>query len=258
MLAYKQFGSGPLMVILHGLFGSGDNWQTLAKQFADRHTVVTVDLINHGLSPHRDTMSYSEMARDVHDVIVHLNLGPAILLGHSMGGKVAMQMCSDYQEDVVSLIVADIAPKKYPSHHQDILAALSHMDVSSIHSRQDAEAVLSRYIQAPALRHFLLKSLRKTEMGFMWLLNVGVIQREYLKILDAPELRVGMSIPALFLKGETSHYILDSDMPEIHRYFPQAIYVEIKRAGHWLHAENPGDFFNAVDEFTRSGDNEGI
>ncbi len=244
MLAYKQFGSGPLLVILHGLFGSGDNWQTLAKQFADHHTVVTVDLINHGLSPHRDTMSYSEMARDAHELIVHLNMGPAILLGHSMGGKVAMQVCSDYPDDVSRLIVADIAPKRYLPHHQEILEALSKRDVSSI--------------EPPSLRQFLLKSRRRTETGFMWLLNIPAIQAEYLKIMDAPLLREGIDVPTLFLKGILSDYILESDMPEIYHYFPHAIFIEVKRAGHWLHAENPVDFFNAVDEFTRSGDNEGI
>ncbi|MSR88075.1 MAG: alpha/beta fold hydrolase [Candidatus Margulisbacteria bacterium] len=244
MLTYKQFGSGPLMVILHGLFGSGDNWQTLAKQFADRHTVVTIDLINHGLSPHRETMSYSEMARDVHEVIVHLNLGPVILLGHSMGGKVAMQFCSDYPEDVSRLIVADIAPKRYLPHHQEILEALSKRDVSSL--------------EPPSLRQFLLKSRRRTETDFVWLLNIPAIQNEYLKILDAPVLREGLEVSTLFLRGETSDYILDSDKPDIYRYFPHAFFIEIKRAGHWLHAENPQDFFKAVDEFTRSGDNKQI
>jgi pimeloyl-ACP methyl ester carboxylesterase len=244
-------GKGKPFVILHGFLGMSDNWKTLGNRWAeDGYEVHLLDQRNHGRSFHRDEFSYEVMAEDLKKYCEEHNLPSIILLGHSMGGKVAMQFAVTYPEIVSKLIVADIGPKAYPPHHQDILKALSKLDFSKIKSRGEAEDVLSEYIKDEGTKLFLLKNLyrkSKTELGLR--INLPVFSK---KIEE-----VGVALPentifkgdTLFLGGEKSGYIEPMDEILIKKHFPKAKIGTISNAGHWLHAENPDEFYENVMNF---------
>jgi esterase len=232
MLHYKSLGHGPHILILHGLFGSSDNWQTIAKKLSERNHVILIDLINHGLSPWRDHMTYPDMAEDVQEIIQKLTLKNVTLLGHSMGGKVAIQLAHDYPENIQKLIIADIAPKKYSPHHSDVLNALEHNDPDLIPDSRT--------------RQFIQKSFKKTESGRAWQFNAQALVKNYSNIMEPPRLTHPIETPSLFIQGETSDYIQPSDLKDIPHYFPNNSHIVIPRAGHWLHAENPTDFLRAI------------
>lgn len=244
-------GKGEPFVILHGFLGMSDNWKTLGTRWAeDGYEVHLLDQRNHGRSFHSDEFSYEVMAEDLKNYCDEHNLKKIILLGHSMGGKVAMQFAVTYPEMVSKLIIADIGPKAYPQHHQDILKALSQLDFSEIKSRGEAEDILSEYIKDQGTRLFLLKNLyrkSKTELGL----------RINLPILSEKIEEVGVALPenafykgdTLFLKGEKSGYIESMDEMLIKKHFPEAKIETISKAGHWLHAENPQEFYDNVMNF---------
>jgi pimeloyl-ACP methyl ester carboxylesterase len=228
-----------------------DNWKTLGNRWAeDGYEVHLLDQRNHGRSFHSDEFSYEVMAEDLKKYCDEHNLKEIILLGHSMGGKVAMQFAVTYPEIVSKLIVADIGPKAYPPHHQDILKALSKLDFSIIQSRGEAEDILSEYIKDEGTKLFLLKNLyrkNKNELGL----------RINLPVLSAKIGEVGVALPentifkgdTLFLGGEKSGYIEPMDEILIKKHFPKAKIGTISNAGHWLHAENPDEFYENVMNF---------
>ncbi len=244
-------GEGKPFVILHGFLGMSDNWKTLGNRWSEvGYEVHLLDQRNHGRSFHSDEFSYEVMAEDLKKYCDEHNLKEIILLGHSMGGKVAMQFAVTYPEIVSKLIVADIGPKAYPPHHQDILKALSKLDFSKIKSRGEAEDVLSEYIKDEGTKLFLLKNLyrkSKTELGLR--INLPVLSK---KIEE-----VGVALPentifkgdTLFLGGEKSGYIEPMDEILIKKHFPKAKIGTISNAGHWLHAENPDEFYENVMNF---------
>jgi pimeloyl-ACP methyl ester carboxylesterase len=241
-------GSGQPFVILHGFLGMGDNWKTLGNRWAENgYEVHLVDQRNHGRSFHSDEFSYKVMTEDLKTYCEEHNLKDIILLGHSMGGKVAMQFAVTYPEMVSKLIVADIGPKSYPSHHQDILKALTSLDFTKIKSRGEAEDILSEYIKDMGTRLFLLKNLyRKNKNEFALRINLPILSKKIEEI--------GVALPegtifnggTLFLGGEKSGYIEPMDHFLIKKHFPKAKIKAISDAGHWLHAENPEEFYDNV------------
>ncbi len=247
-LSHYFFGaSGATIVILHGLFGAADNWRAVAKALAADYQVILVDLRNHGNSPHLSTMTYQEMSEDVIELLDELNLSSVILMGHSMGGKVAMQVASQHPHRVTKLIIVDIAPKIYAPHHQDILAGLKAVeDEAPLGSRREAGEVLSKFVNEDRVRQFLLKSyVGDEESQQVWQFNTKAIAKEYESILEAPHLSPS-SVDTTFIRGSESDYILDSDIKEIQKYFPQASVITIENAGHWVHAEQFNEFMKEI------------
>ena len=252
-LFYRTLGDGKPFMILHGLFGSSDNWMTYARHWSERYRVILPDLRNHGQSPHSDTMDYPSMAADIRELMDDLNIESVILLGHSMGGKIGMTMADKYPGTIEKLIVADIAPRKYPVHHKWILDGLMSIDTGRIKSRKEADALLARHVPQLAIRQFLLKSLKRDHDGrFSWKLNLKVIYESIEKIGAAtlPERKI--TIPTLFIRGINSDYITDEDILLIRKYFTDSRVESIGNAGHWLHAEQPEAFIKTVEDFLSS------
>lgn len=247
------FGEGTPFVILHGFLGMGDNWKTMGKKIADKgYEVHLVDQRNHGRSFHSDDFSYELMVSDLKEYYQHKSLDTSILLGHSMGGKTAMAFATTYPEKISQLIVADIAPKYYPLHHQDILDGLQALDFTHLSSRAEVDQTLKNYIPDMGVRMFLMKNLYWRAKGQLGLrLNLGSLVKNVSEIgvpLDPDKRYYGET---LFLKGQKSNYILKEDHTSIQSQFPNSKLVEIADAGHWLHAENPEDFLKDVLDFVK-------
>ncbi len=249
-LNYKTFGQGEPLIILHGLFGTLDNWQTLAKRWAEKYTVFLVDQRNHGRSPHVDEHNYLAMAEDLSTFMEDNWIHQAHILGHSMGGKTAMQFAVLYPEMVDKLVVIDIAPKVYPGGHEQIIEALNDLDVAHLEDRKVADAQLKTKIPLFGVRQFLLKNLtREKTGGYRWKMNLSALTKNYQAILQNIEPSELFEGAALFIKGETSPYIKEEDLPIIQAYFPNAQLKTIKKAGHWVHAEQPDSLFEIVSHF---------
>lgn len=251
-LYYRSMGDGQPLIILHGVFGTSDNLQTFGKQLADKYKVFLVDERNHGASPHSDEFNYEVMAADLLEFIEKHQLKNPIILGHSMGGKVAMFFATRHPELLDKLIVVDIAPRSYPVHHQQILKALSAVKIDEISSRKEAEEQMEPYIKEFGVRQFLLKNLKRTDdnKGFAWKLNLPVIKDKIENIgegLEADQYKVER--PTLFVKGAKSDYIQEKDEALIYNIFPSANIVTIENAGHWVHAEQPDKLFQEVSKF---------
>ena len=251
MLHSKIEGQGFPLLILHGFLGMSDNWKTLAAKYVDEgFQVHTLDLRNHGKSFHSDDFSYEIMVQDVADYCKFHQLTSVDVIGHSMGGKVVMLLATTYHELVNKLIVADIGPKFYPQHHQTILAALNAVDFSKKPSRADVEAIVSGYILDFGTRQFLLKNLYWQEPGQLaFRFNLQVFNEKISTIGEALPFENIFEKEILFLRGDKSDYILDSDFEAIYHHFPKAQIQTISNAGHWLHAENPNDFFEKTVQF---------
>ncbi|HET8804211.1 MAG TPA: alpha/beta fold hydrolase [Aequorivita sp.] len=247
----QVLGSGKPFVILHGFLGMSDNWKTLGLRWSEAgYEVHLLDQRNHGRSFHSDEFSYEVMSEDLKKYCDEHNLNEIILLGHSMGGKVAMQFAVTFPEMVSKLIVADIGPKAYPPHHQDILKALSQMDFSKIKSRGEAEDILSEYIKNEGTRLFLLKNLyRKNKSEYALRINLPILSEKINEVGVALPENTVFEKDTLFLGGEKSGYIEPMDELLIKKHFPKAKIKTISNAGHWLHAENPDEFYDNVMNF---------
>ncbi|MFM9075700.1 MAG: alpha/beta fold hydrolase [Bacteroidota bacterium] len=245
-LFHRTYGEGEPMVILHGLFGSCDNWMTQARMLGAHFTVHTVDLRNHGLSPHDPVHSYEAMSADVVGFLREKSDKPVTLIGHSMGGKVAMHVAVHHPELVKRLIVVDIVPKEYPPHHNRLLEGLLAMDVATIGTRQDADTRLSTWVPQPDVRQFLLKNLsRKPEGGFDWKINLAAIAGNLNDIFSNPLGNGTYSGPSQFIMGSRSDYFTPGDEQIIERYFPSAT-ISFLNTGHWVQAEQPEGFVKEV------------
>ncbi|GAB3509506.1 alpha/beta fold hydrolase [Spirosoma knui] len=251
-LYYRQTGdTGPAIVILHGVFGSSDNWLTTSKAIAARgYRVFALDQRNHGQSPRAEDHDYHGMADDLHEFLIDHQLDQPILVGHSMGGKAVMQYVMTYPGTFAKLVVVDIAPKFYPVHHAELVRGLKAIDLAGITSRSEADAILSKYEPLLTVRQFLLKNLYRDSQGrFDWRLNLPVIERELHGIgeeLTNPRI---VTEPTLFIRGSESPYILDTDIPTIKSMFPKAQIETIQDAGHWVQAEKPVEFVETLMEF---------
>ncbi len=249
-LHYRDLGQGTPFVILHGLFGLLDNWQTLAKFWSQKYHVYLVDLRNHGRSPHSNEFNYDLMVEDLAEFITEHQLQNPVVMGHSMGGKVAMNFALRYPEQVSKLIVVDIAPRAYPVHHQDIIDGLNAVDIATMTSRTEAEAALVPYIPEAETRLFLLKNLyRREDNSFGWRMNLAAIEKCIEEVGQETTADTPFNKPTLFIKGEKSRYIQEKDIPAIQQLFPQVQLETIANTGHWVHAEAPEKFYQLVVDF---------
>jgi esterase len=249
-LHYKSHGQGTPLILLHGLFGGSDNWHGIATRLADQFHVVVPDLRNHGQSPHSDEMNYSVMAADVAELLATLGWPSAAVLGHSMGGKAAMQLALTRPELVQKLIVADMSPRAYTPLHNEIIAALTALDVASFTSRTEIEEALAGPIPSLNLRRFLLKNLGRTADGtFEWKINLSGLARGYPNLRAAVTGPQSYTGPTLFIRGSKSEYLRATGEPSIPELFPQASITTLEGAGHWLHADNPEAFTRLVNDF---------
>ncbi|MEN1784818.1 MAG: alpha/beta fold hydrolase [Bacteroidota bacterium] len=251
ILHSKILGEGPALLILHGFLGMSDNWKTLGSQFAKQgFQVHLIDQRNHGRSFHATDFDYELLAEDLKTYMDYYDLDSATVLGHSMGGKTAMQFAVQYPKQVQQLLVADIAPKYYAPHHQQILNALNQLDLTVISSRSEADTKLSEYLAETGIRQFLLKNLyRKDQQHWAFRFNLEVLQHK-MEAVGAHLLGShSYGGPTLFLRGGQSNYIQNDDLATLQTYFPKAQLVTIPNAGHWLHAERPAEFFAQAYQF---------
>ena len=254
MLLHSRIeGEGKPLVIIHGFLGMSDNWKTLGTQFvADGFQVHALDLRNHGKSFHSEDFSYDIMVEDVKQYCDYHQLTDVNIIGHSMGGKVAMLLATTYPELVSKLIVADIGPRFYKQHHQDILAGLNAVDFSVKPSRNDVEAIVAQYVSDFGTRQFLLKNLYWKEPGQLaFRFNLEVFNNNLDAIGKALADDLVFDKDTLFIRGGNSGYILDTDFDAIREHFPKAKFETIPNAGHWLHAENPKMFFELTAGFLK-------
>lgn len=265
-LFYRETGRGEPVVLLHGLYGCSDNWMTIARKISEQYRVIAVDLRNHGSSPNNPSHTYADMVTDLAWLFHELELDAAHIMGHSMGGKVAMAFAADYPEKVKSLAVADIAPKNYLllskessqlGMHETILNTLLAVDLNAFDTRKNVELEISKTITDPFVVSFIMKNLKKGTAAFEWKINVPVL-KEFL-----PEIIGGVdysyfedrlpifSYLVIFIRGERSGYIKDDDLPLIKRMYPEAKFETIQGATHYLHAEKPGEFIDCYLNFLK-------
>lgn len=253
MLHSRIEGQGKPLLIIHGFLGMSDNWKSFGSLYASEgFQTHMLDLRNHGKSFHSDDFSYDVMVQDVLEYCKANNLENVTIIGHSMGGKVAMLFATTYPEMAEKLVVADIGPKHYAPHHQDILAGLNAVDFSKKPTRTEVEETLYPYISDFGTRQFLMKNLYWVEPGQLkFRFNLKVFNEKTEVIGTALPEENFYNNPTLFIRGGNSKYILDTDLPEIKKHFPNLELVTIPNVGHWLHAENPKLFFEETARFLR-------
>jgi esterase len=251
-LNFKEFGKGKPLVILHGLFGSLDNWFSLSKAFADKHHVYLVDQRNHGQSPHCDSHTYEEMADDLYAFFQEHKLEDAVLIGHSMGGKTAMRFAAEHSELLSKLVVVDMGVKQYPVHHDLIIRSMQALNLNNISSRSEADERLTDLLdEDDNTIQFLLKNIyrQKQDGGstkYAWRFNLDVIADDIEEM--GLVISEGSEVEALFLHGTQSKYVLESDKADILELFPHAKFKSLN-TGHWMHAQDPEGFVSAVKGF---------
>lgn len=255
-LVAAEQGSGPPLLILHGLFGSGRNWSSPAQRLGAAHRVFALDARNHGASPWTDSMTYADMTEDVQAFQAARGLAPAAVIGHSMGGKTAMLLALNHGEAAVErLVVVDVAPVTYPPALAAYVRAMRAVDLAGVSRRAEVDAQLADAITSPGERAFLLQNLVLENGRARWRLNLPVLDRFMPDISGFPEPAAGVTFggPALFIAGERSSYVRPEYRPTIERLFPQARVVQVPEAGHWLHAERPEAFLALVTPFLAGG-----
>jgi esterase len=256
LLNYRQQGEGEHILLIHGLFGSLDNLNMVAKVLAESYCVTSIDVANHGNSFHRTDMQYSTLALDVITLLDHLAINNTAILGHSMGGKIAMQIALEYPSRVNKLIIADISPVKYPAHHTEIIQGLKSIDFSKVNKRQDADSQLALYVDDQGIRQFLLRNITLNDnKQWQFKCSINDIAQCYPQIMQENQLINGQQAfngDTLFIKGGTSNYILPEHKTAIAALFPNAKAKIIQGAGHWLHAEKTIAFNKIVLEFIKN------
>lgn len=251
-LFHRELGEGQPLVLLHGIFGSSDNWLTQARMLSTHFRTYAVDMRNHGHSPHDDVFDYPAMVADILEFIETHNIIDPVLIGHSMGGKAAMNFAVAHPEKLQKLVVVDIAPKAYSMAHYVILEGLQAVPITEITSREEADSALARFVDEPDVRQFLLKNLqRKPEGGFKWKLNLAAVADNIHKIGLDLQFPGKFEKPTLFVRGARSNYVRDEDFQRIHEVFPAAR-IETMDTGHWLPAEKPKEFVELVGRWLRA------
>ncbi len=263
-LFYRKFGNGVPLIILHGLYGSSDNWVTIGRALSDKYEVWLLDQRNHGKSPHSDEHTYQLMQEDLLEFMNDNNIEKAILIGHSMGGKTAMRFAMEQPERLISLIIIDIAPKSYAFslnskvetlNHKIIMESMMSLDFSGIKDRHQLEDLMIKKIRSTKIRQFILKNVkRQKDNQFGWVLNLNSLYKNLEHILNgfSESTNIGDEItglPVLFVRGGESKYINQDDCDKIFSIFPYAEIATIENAGHWLHAEQPDELLKILDEF---------
>jgi len=249
LLNHKIIGHGSPVILIHGLFGTLDNLGRLAKFLSEQHQVISIDLPNHGNSFHRQDNDYPSMANDLLRLIDHLNIEQCAIVGHSMGGKVAMEFALQHNTRVSSLVIADIAPVEYTNRHSDVFNALHAVDLPNISSRAQALTTVVEHGIDQGTAMFLLKNLAKNDDGFYWRCNLNALKTSYPKIIGGMTQSLKYDGPTLFIKGELSDYITSDHKSQIGHHFPSASLKVIQGTGHWLHAEKPASFNKIVNDF---------
>lgn len=249
-LNYKSFGEGIPVVILHGLLGSLDNWQTFARKLSADYKVYTVDLRNHGRSPHSDEHSFPAMAEDLIEFFAEHRIQAAHIIGHSMGGKTAMQFAIAHPEKVLKLIVVDIAPRSYDRNsHDNIFNALRSVNLSGVTRREEVDAALAPRITDFAERQFLMKNLDRNPDGNLgWKMNLEGLFHNYYKVDQSIKSDKPVNVPTFVIRGGKSRYVADDDLHAFRAIFPQTELITIPEAGHWVHAEAPERFYRAIQD----------
>jgi len=258
-LFFRKYGEGPPLIIIHGLYGSSDNWVGIGRKLAENFEVFLIDQRNHGKSPHSSDHTYQLLKEDLREFMDTQSIEKAIIIGHSMGGKTAMFFAADFPERVSHLIITDISPRSYKSTssmqllaHSKIIRAMYNLDFYGINSRQEIDDILAKSIPENRIRQFLLKNIKRSKNNeYSWSLNIKAIRNELTNIMDGldenmPEIT---GFPVLFIKGGNSDYILDEDKIVIQQIFPYADIETIPNAGHWLHAEQPELFLQKIEDF---------
>lgn len=248
MLYYQTHGKGAPIFLLHGLFGSADNWGAITKQLSQHNQVISVDLRNHGRSPHHQSQTVMEMADDILALCDKLKINNFHLLGHSLGGKVAMQFATTYPKRIKKLIVVDMAPRAYQDEHSHLIDAMLNVNLSESLSRNAVDKALQVSIPNSMIRQFLLMNLVKLNTGLQWRINLPAIKANYPLLLKAMHFTTAFDQPSLFIRGERSHYVNDDDVATINIHFTQAQFVSLP-TDHWVHAEAPEQFITAITEF---------
>jgi esterase len=249
-LHFEAVGEGRPLIILHGLLGSADNWRSMSRRLGAHYKVFAVDLRNHGRSPHSDIFDYDVMVADLREFVEQQALPRIMLLGHSIGGKVAMQFAIDYFERVDRLVIVDIAPKPYEPSQRYILEALRSLDLTRYKSFAEVDAALAAKVSGESLRQFLLKNLARDENGRLrWKVHLAAIDRNYDKLARGLAPERTFDKPTLFIRGGRSNYIEDDDAPLIRQIFPQVEIATLAEAGHWVHVDLPKEFFQTVLNF---------
>jgi len=262
-LFFRKLGAGPPLIIIHGLYGSSDNWITIGRKLSEKFEVYLIDQRNHGQSPHSEEHNYHLLKEDLKEFMDQQSIEKAILIGHSMGGKTAMFFADDYPERITSLIVVDISPISYKTtnsfqllSHKTIMDSMYSIDFSKINNRLQLDTLLSESIPQNHVRQFLLKNIKRSkENTFSWIINISTLRKEIANIMDGlkiSDFENGKNItgfPVLFIKGAESDYILDQDKKAINVIFPFAEIVTIPNSGHWVHAEQPELFLQAIEKF---------
>lgn len=246
---HESVNESDIIFIIHGLFGSLSNLSSLGKELQNNFDVILVDVRNHGQSARSTTMTYQEMANDIFELADSLNIDTFSILGHSMGGKIAMTCALLQPLRINRLVVADIAPISHVDRHSDVFAGLQAVQVSDVKNRAEADTVLANYVETPEIRQFLLKSYQRGDNGFQFIYDVGNLFNNYALIRDWPELNSHYDKPTLFIKGELSDYIDAASQQSIIALFPNAKLKVINGTGHWLHAEKPKTFNRLVNNF---------
>jgi esterase len=248
-LFHKEFGSGKPLIILHGLFGFSDNWQSHAKSLSSYYRVILFDLRNHGRSPWDDNHAYEDMALDVAESLDQLSVDKACFIGHSMGGKVLMHLGLNHGSYIDKMIVVDMGTKSYPMHHQDVIHAIQSVNIESVTARSQVNEMLKPILASEGLRQFLLKNLYWKEKGVLaWRMNVKTLVKNMEEVLSAlPDGEILNE--SLFIRGGLSNYILDDDVDLIQNQFPNSELLTIDGAGHWVHAEASEAFIEATLSF---------
>lgn len=249
-LFFRKIGEGKPLVFLHGVFGSSDNLHTVSKQIADAgYAVYTLDARNHGQSPWSSEFNYELMADDLNDFLVQYNIQNASIIGHSMGGKTLMQFSQKYS-NYDKLIIVDIAPRFYPTHHDHIIQGLAAIDLGKLQSRKDAENIFSTYVADLGERQFILKNLYRTENeGFAWRINVEVISENIYLIGEEIHLENKILAPTLLIRGSESSYVSNQDFSDFKQAYPNARLATIDGANHWVHATKPAEFVSTILDF---------
>jgi esterase len=265
-LFFRKSGSGEPLIILHGLYGSSDNWHTIGRELSSHYTVYLVDQRNHGNSPHDPVHTYTAMAADLYEFMQNHVESPAIIIGHSMGGKTALLFGLQHPEMVAKMIIVDISPIGYNManvsaaghYHLQISKALAAVNPDRLKSREEADRILASDIPSVSVRQFLLKNLKRTADGhFKWNLNLEALSENMQAIFsgvvgeNTGDPAIIPQFPLLFIKGERSEYIRSNDEEAIRHFFPRAALQIIPRAGHWVHAEEPAKFLEVVNEFLK-------
>jgi len=248
-LNFQVQGDGFPLIILHGFLGSLDNWRSVSKRLSVSYKIYNVDLRNHGQSPHSEIMSYPIMGDDLREFLDEHQIFEADMLGHSMGGKVAMQFALEHPARVAKLIVVDIAPKDYPPSQRSLLQALRDVKLQTFRSFGEIDAALAPAVRSPVLRQFLLKNLARDAGTFRWKISLDALIKNYDELTKNIVVREPFNKPTLFIRGGQSKYIQDEDLTIIKQLFPQAEISTIPNAGHWVHSDASSEFLQIVNGF---------